>query len=122
MQARLSPARIESILSAVGKIRVGQAVTVKRYKRVLGLMAAASNVIPFGLLYIAVVAQDQGVFPEGQPISHHQGYTQMPSYPSDVEEALVLGPGSRPCRCKMLTTDTSLTGLGWSSLIWRRFG
>lgn len=41
-----------------------------------------------------MVVQDQGVFPEGQRISHHQGYAQMPSYSSDVEEALALVSGS----------------------------
>ncbi len=50
MQAHLSPARIESILSAVKSIGLGQSITVKPFQRLLGLMAAASNVIPFGLL------------------------------------------------------------------------
>ncbi len=44
MQAHLSPARIESILSAVKSIRLGQSLTVKQFQRLLGLMAAASNV------------------------------------------------------------------------------
>ncbi len=52
MQARLSLARIESILSAVKSIRLGQSLTVKQFPRLLGLMAADSNVIPFGLLYM----------------------------------------------------------------------
>ncbi len=51
MQPRLSPAHIDSILSAVKRIRLGQSLTVKQFQRLLGLMAAASNVIPFGLLY-----------------------------------------------------------------------
>ncbi len=45
-------ARIESILSAVKSIRLGQSLTVKPFQRLLGLMAAASNMIPFGLLYL----------------------------------------------------------------------
>ncbi len=44
MQARLSPARIESIMSAVKRIRLGQSLTFKQFQRLLGLMAAASNV------------------------------------------------------------------------------
>ncbi len=52
MQARLSPARIESILSAVKRIRLGQSLTVRQFQRLLSLMAAASNVIPFGLLHM----------------------------------------------------------------------
>lgn len=36
------------IFLAIGRIKQGQAITVK----FLGLMAAATNVIPFGLLYM----------------------------------------------------------------------
>ncbi len=52
MQACLSPARIESILTAVTRFREGLSFTVKLFQKLLGLMAAASNVIPFGLLYM----------------------------------------------------------------------
>ncbi len=75
MQAHMS--RIESILSAVKRIRQGQSLA-----RLLGLMAAASNVIPFWAVAHetpAVVAQDQRVFPEGQPLSHDQGHVEGPS-------------------------------------------
>lgn len=50
MQASLSPARIQSILSAIGKIRLSQAVTVKHFQRLLRFMASASNLIRFKLL------------------------------------------------------------------------
>ncbi|PTA42288.1 hypothetical protein C8054_31520, partial [Micromonospora sp. RP3T] len=42
-----------------------------------------------------VVAQDQGVLPEGKPTSHDQGHAALPTCPGHVEEALVLvsGPG-----------------------------
>ncbi len=52
MQARLSPPHIESILSHCKSIRLGQSLTVKQFQRLLGLMAAASNMIPFVLLYM----------------------------------------------------------------------
>ncbi|KAI2643122.1 Protein P [Labeo rohita] len=52
MQARLSPARIESILTAVVRVRKGRSLTVKQFQQLLGLMAAVSNVILFGLLYM----------------------------------------------------------------------
>ncbi len=52
MQARMSPARIESILTAVVRVRKGRTHTVKQFQRLLGLMAAASKVIPLGLLYM----------------------------------------------------------------------
>ncbi len=50
MLARLSPAWIESSLTAVTRVKEGQSFTVKQFQRLLGLMAAVSNVIPLGLL------------------------------------------------------------------------
>ncbi len=52
MQACLSPAQIESILTTVRRFREGLSLTVKQIKILLGLMAAASNLIPFGLVYM----------------------------------------------------------------------
>ena len=52
MRAQLSPARIEYILTTVSRLKLGQAVTVKHFQRVLGLMAAASSMIPSGLLHM----------------------------------------------------------------------
>ncbi len=37
MQTHLSPARVESILSAVKSIRLGQSLTVRQFQRLLGL-------------------------------------------------------------------------------------
>ncbi len=42
-----------------------------------------------------MVAQDQRVFPEGQPLSHEQGHAVMLSCLGNVEETLVPVPGSR---------------------------
>lgn len=47
MQAHLSPAHVESILTAVRDIRLGQELSV--FKRLLGLMTAVSSVIPLGM-------------------------------------------------------------------------
>ncbi len=75
MQARRSPARIESILTSVKRVREDRSLTVKQFKKLLGLMSAASNVIPFGQLYTpTVVAQDQGFLPEGKPNLYYQGH------------------------------------------------
>lgn len=52
MQACLSPACIDLILSAVKRLKLGQSLTVKQFQRLFVLMAAASNMIPFGLLYM----------------------------------------------------------------------
>ncbi len=72
MQACLSPARIESILSAVERIRLGQSLTVRHFQRLLGLMAAASNVIPFGLFYMRPLQwwlRTKGFSPRGNPFA-----------------------------------------------------
>ncbi len=42
-----------------------------------------------------MVAQDQTVFPEGQPLSHDQGHAAMLTCLGNVEETLVPVPGSR---------------------------
>ncbi len=60
------------------------------------------------------MAQDQGVFIKGQPISHDQGHTAIPSCLSHVENALVPVPGSHVG--SSLTShnsyNASLTGWG----------
>ncbi len=68
MPARMLPARIESILNAVTRVRGGQSLTVKWFQRLMGLMAAASNVIPLGLLYMRPLQwwlKIRGVFLKG---------------------------------------------------------
>ncbi|KAL0187220.1 hypothetical protein M9458_018890, partial [Cirrhinus mrigala] len=70
MQARLSPARIDSILTAVTRVKEGRSLTVKQFQRLLGLMAAASNVVPFGLLYMRPLQwwlRTKGFSPRGNP-------------------------------------------------------
>ncbi|KAL0157682.1 hypothetical protein M9458_030689, partial [Cirrhinus mrigala] len=70
MQARLSPARIESILTTVTRVKEGRSLTVKQFQRLLGLMAAASNVVPFGLLYMRPLQwwlRTKGFSPRGNP-------------------------------------------------------
>ncbi len=99
MQARTSPAQIESILTAVARVRGGQSLTVKRVQRPLGLMAAASNVIPLGLLYMRPLQgwlKTRVFFPEGKPASHDQGHAAVPMCLRHVETTLVLvsGPGA----------------------------
>ncbi len=63
----------------------------------------------------AVVAQDQGIFPEGKSTSHDQGLSTVCASPRHVEETLVLNLGpvlGAPCRQLSLATDASLTGWG----------
>ncbi len=73
MQARMSPARIESILTSVKRVREGRSLTVKQFQKLLGLMSAASNVIPFDLLYMRPLEwwlKTKGFSPRGKPTSH----------------------------------------------------
>ncbi|KAI2647549.1 Transposon Ty3-G Gag-Pol polyprotein [Labeo rohita] len=107
MQARLSPARIESILAAVRRVKVGRSLTVKQFQQLLGLMAAASNVIPFGLLYMRPLQWWLKTF-------HDQGHAEclaldMWRNPWFLSQGPVLGA---PCRRVTLATDASLTGWG----------
>ncbi len=92
MQARMSPARIESILTAVKRVREGRSLTVKQYQRLLGLMTAASNVISFGLLYMRPLQwwlKTKGFSLRGNPL-RIQGHVAMPTCLRHVEETLVL--------------------------------
>ncbi len=125
MQAGLSPARIEFILSAVKKMRLGQSLTVKQFQRLLGLMPAASNVIPFGLLYMRPLQwwlRTKGFSPRGNPF-------RMIKVTRRCFRALVMwnkpwflsqGPMLRAsCRRKRLTTDASLTGRRCCQGLWK---
>ncbi|XP_048030341.1 uncharacterized protein LOC125257733 [Megalobrama amblycephala] len=118
MQARLSPARIESILSTVKRIKLGQSLTVKQFQRILGLMAAASNVIPFDLLYMRPLQwwlRTRGFSPRENPFRMIKVTRQclraldMWKKPWFLSLGPVLGA---LCRRKTLTTDASLTGWG----------
>ncbi len=118
MQARLSPARIESILSAVKRLRLGQSLTVKQFQRLLGLMAATSNVIPFGLLYMRLLQwwlRTKGFSPKGNAFRMIKVTPRcfralvMWKKPWFLSQSPVMGAS---CHRKMLTTDVSLTGWG----------
>ncbi|CAM4528872.1 unnamed protein product [Leuciscus chuanchicus] len=118
MQARLSPPRIDSILAAVESVKLGQLLTVKQFQRLLGLMAAASNVIPFGLLHMRPLQwwlRTRGFSPRGNPFRTIKVTRRclralvMWKKPWFLSQGPVLGA---PCRRKLLTTDASLTGWG----------
>jgi len=118
MQAQLSPARIASILAAVEQVKLGQSLTVKQFQRLLGLMAAASNVIPFGLLHMRPLQwwlRTKGFSPRGNPfrriVSSRRCHRALIMWkdPWFLSQGPVLGA---LCRRVMLTTDASLTGWG----------
>ncbi len=126
MQARLLPARIESILSAVKRIRLGQSLTVRQFQRLLGLMAAASNVIPVGLLHMRPLQwwlRTKGFSPRGNPFRMIKVTRRclralvMWKKPWFLSQGPMLGAS---CRRKTLTTDASLTG--WGAILEGRSG
>ncbi len=110
MHVRLSPARTESILLAVKRLRLGKSLTVKQFQRLLGLMAAASNMIPFGLLYMRPLQwwlRTKGFSPRGKPFRMikfmRQGLRALVMWkkPWFLSQGPVLGAS---CRRKILTT------------------
>ncbi len=52
MQARLAPARIPVFTACLARFKLGHHVSVGTCRRLLGLMAAASPVLPLGLLHM----------------------------------------------------------------------
>ncbi len=78
MQACLSPARIESILSVVKSIRlVTYCQTVSETVWSYGSSIQRDTLWTVIHETHAVVAQDQRVFSEGQPLSHNQGHAAL---------------------------------------------
>ncbi|ROL51349.1 Transposon Ty3-G Gag-Pol polyprotein [Anabarilius grahami] len=118
MQAQLTPARVNSILGAVKGVKLGQSLTVKQFQRLLGLMAAASNVITIGLLYMRPLQwwlRTKGFSPRGNPFRMIKVTRRclralvMCKKPWFLSQGPVLGTSRRRV---MLTTDASLTGWG----------
>ncbi len=52
MQARLAPARIPDLTACLARFKLGHHVSVGACRRLLGLIAAASPVLPLGLLHM----------------------------------------------------------------------
>ncbi len=52
MQARLAPAGISNFTTCLARFKLGHHVSVSTCRRLLGLMAAASPVLPLGLLHM----------------------------------------------------------------------
>ncbi len=118
MQVRLSPARIELMLTAVMRVREGRSLTVKQFQKLLGLITAASNMIPFGLLYMRPLQRwlkTNGFSPRGNPLHMTTVMRQclraldMWRKPWFLSQCPVLGA---LCRRTTLATDASLIGWG----------
>ncbi len=52
IQARLAPARISNFTACLARFKLGHHVSIGTCRRLLGLMAAASPVLPLGLLHM----------------------------------------------------------------------
>ncbi len=93
-------------------------LTIKQFQRLLGLMAAASNVIPIGLLYMRPLQwwlKTKGFSPRGNPLRMIKVTRRclraldMWRQPWFLSQGPVLGA---QCRRVTLATDASLTGWG----------
>ncbi|KAL0195548.1 hypothetical protein M9458_009120, partial [Cirrhinus mrigala] len=100
------------------RVKEGRSLTVKQFQQLLGLMAAASNVIPFGLLYMRPLQwwlKTKGFSPRGNPLRMikvtRRGLRALDMWrkPWFLNQGPVLGA---PCRHVSLATDASLTGWG----------
>ncbi len=63
----------------------------QQFHKLLGLMSAASNVIPFGLLNMRPLQwwlKTKGFSPRGKPTSYDQGHAAIPTCLRHVEETL----------------------------------
>ncbi len=125
MRAPLSPARIESILAMVSRIKLGHAITVKQFQGLLGLMAAVSNVLPFGLLYMRPLQwwlKTKEFSSRGNPFRMIRVTRRclralsIWKRPWFLSQGPVLGVS---CRRKVVSTDSSLTG--WGTVMDGRF-
>ncbi len=118
IQARLSPARIDSILAAVKRVRGGQSLTVKLFQKLLGLMAAASTVITFGLLHMRPLQwglRTTGFSQRGNQFRMIKVKRRCLCALDMWKKLWFLSQGpvlGALCRRVMLTTDASLTGWG----------
>ncbi|XP_053089198.1 uncharacterized protein LOC117597041 [Pangasianodon hypophthalmus] len=113
-----------SILTAVARVREGWSLTVKWFQKLLGLMAAASNVIPFGLLYMRPLQwwlKTKGFSLRGSPLRMIKvtrrclGALDMWRKPWFLSQGPVLGASC--CRVT-LAKDASLTGWGAVMSLW----
>ncbi len=122
MQAHMSPARFESILTAVARGREGQSLTVKQFQTVGSNGSCVQRDTSWSAVHETprVMAQDQGVFPEGKPTSHDQGHAAVPTCLRHVETTLVLvsGPGAGSSLSPRNASDGCVPHRLWSGHEW----
>ncbi len=85
MQARLAPARIPVFTACLARFRLGHHVSVGTCRRLLGLMAAASPVLPLELLHMRpFLWWMKEVTPHCTSYSPYQSVAQLLSTPVNV--------------------------------------
>ncbi len=78
MQTSLAPARISNFAACLARFKLGHHVSVSTCCRLLGLMAAASPVLPLGLLHMRPLLDESTEDPpQGTSYSPNQGVAQL---------------------------------------------
>ncbi len=118
MQARLAPARISNFTACLARFKLGRHVSVGTCRRLLGLMAAASPVLPLGLLHMRPFLwwmKELRLHPT-VPATRLIRVSRSCSRPLlQWRDPAFLQSGVRMGaihRCHMITTDASMTGWG----------
>ncbi len=118
MQVYMPPSRIESILTSVKRVREGRSLTVKQFQRLLGLMVAASSVVPLGLLYMIPRQwwpKSNGFSPRGNTLCMIKVTRRCLRALNMWRQPWFLSQGPVPgasCRRITFAMDASLTGWG----------
>ncbi|XP_053529759.1 uncharacterized protein LOC108280255 [Ictalurus punctatus] len=118
MRAFLSPTHVGSILSTLSKINLGLGIPSSLYEGLLGLMAAAANVIPLGLLHMRQFQwwlKSRGFHPRMKPPESNQCHAAMPTCPEYLEVPAVSSLGSHSRGVSLLQDgNDGCHGLGCS--------
>ncbi len=115
MQARLAPARIPDLTACLARFKLGQHVSVGTCRRLLGLMAAASPVLPLGLLHMRPFLwwmkelRLHPTVPATRLIRVSRSCCLMWRDPVFLRSGVRMGAIHRR---HMITTDASMTGWG----------
>ncbi|KAK2902582.1 hypothetical protein Q8A73_012328 [Channa argus] len=115
LRARLSQERRETLLAMLHRLTPGRVVTAHSVMRLLGMMAAALSVVPFGLLHMTRLQRD--------PVCHRRRLVMIPPSvgpdlanwrgPRVMLDGVPLGP---PSSYVSVFTDASLMGWGGTCL------
>ena len=118
MRASLPQPRVETILSVLNRFQLGQKVSVWDCQRLLGLLTAASLLVPLGLLHLRPLQlwfNSHGCHPKRHRHRRLMVTTQCMRALSKWRSRSFLSQGvelHRVCRRELVCTDSSLTGWG----------